>query len=270
MNKKIIIILILLMLFSSISFSQEVYVSAQLNGDYLKTSKPNILIKDKTYIIAKDFVNAIGEEIIWDSTKRDVIINFNKDKLVFNVDKKNVFLNGKKLSSDIKPIIREDRTYIPLRYISEFFDFDVKWEQDSYNVVLEKDNLKINKKFIDNKHYTKEDIKWLSKIVDVESVDTSMPMKLGIANVVLNRVKSSRFPNSIKDVIFQVDVHVQFPPAHKEGFKNTKPSFKSIIAAKNALEGKNNIDNCLFFNNAPFTSKKDDLFKIIDGEYFYK
>ena len=270
MNKKIVIVFILLIFISSISFSQEVFVSVQINEDYLETSKPNILIKDKTYIIAKDFINAINEEIIWDGKKRDVIINFENDKLVFNVDTKKVLLNKKILSSDIKPIIREDRTYIPLRYISEFFGFKVKWEQNSYNVVLEKENLKINKEFINESHYTKKDIKWLSKIVDVESDYASMPMKLAIANVVLNRVKSSRFPDSIKDVIFQVDVHVQFPPAHKEGFKNINPSLKSIIAAKNALEGKNNISKCLFFNNAPFESKEDDLYKIIDGEYFYK
>jgi spore germination cell wall hydrolase CwlJ-like protein len=88
--------------------------------------------------------------------------------------------------------------------------------------------------------------------------------------VVLNRKKSPYFPDTIHDVIFEVDTgYVQFPPAHRSGFRETEPDNKSIIAAKMALEGINNIGDCLYFNNRPFKGKDKDLYKIIEGEYFY-
>jgi len=62
----------------------------------------------------------------------------------------------------------------------------------------------------------------------------SLEGKLAVANVVLNRVKSPSFPNTVYDVIFQKG---QFPPAYKSGFKELVPPDECIIAAKMALEG---------------------------------
>jgi len=69
----------------------------------------------------------------------------------------------------------------------------------------------------------------------------------------------------VYDVIFQKG---QFPPAYKSGFKELVPPDECIIAAKMALEGVNNIGNCLYFNNRPFTSRSGTFYKKIEGEYF--
>lgn len=269
MKKSIVVIGLLLLLTIGSSYAQEVNVSVKLNDEYLKVTKSSLLIENRTYIIAKDLVKALEGDIQWHAEKRMVEINYNDHQIKFYVDSNRVENNGEILALDVKPFIREGRTYIPLRYVSEYLGCEVTWDADTYTVALEKPTLDLKEEYIDKNHYTAEDLKWLSKIVQVESSDGSMAMKLAIANVVLNRVKDSRFPNTVKDVIFQVDVYVQFPPAHKDSFKSVKPSINSLIAAKNALEGKNNIDTCLFFNNRPFKSKADDLYKIIDGEYFY-
>jgi len=109
----------------------------------------------------------------------------------------------------------------------------------------------------------------LSRIVQVETGGASEDMMLGVANVVLNRVKSPLFPDTIHDVIFQVDVHTQFPPAHKASFTSLIPGELAIEMSRRALEGENNVETCLYFNNSPFRTKADDLYQIIDGEYFY-
>ena len=38
-----------------------------------------------------------------------------------------VIIKGKHLSMDVEPILRKNRTYIPIRYFAESLDFKVEW-----------------------------------------------------------------------------------------------------------------------------------------------
>lgn len=91
--------------------------------------------------------------------------------------------------------------------------------------------------------YSKSDLRYLSAIVYAESGNQSHKGKVAVANVVLNRVKSRKYPNSIKKVIYQKG---QFTPARNGSLKKAlalydKGSSKiaaSKKAAKQALNGK--------------------------------
>ena len=72
--------------------------------------------------------------------------------------------------------------------------------------------------------------------------------KLAVGNVVLNRVNSSMFPNTVYGVIFDFSCGVQFTPAANGTVYNT-PSADSVEAAKQCLDGKNVVGNALFFMN---------------------
>jgi len=73
--------------------------------------------------------------------------------------------------------------------------------------------------------------------------------KIAVGNVVLNRVKSPTFPNSVRDVIFQ---RWQFTPA-ENGTIYLEPNAESVIAAKLCLDGANTAGDSLYFVN-PLTS----------------
>ena len=102
--------------------------------------------------------------------------------------------------------------------------------------------------------YTEEDLKLLACLVHAEAGNQSYEGKLAVANVVLNRVKSGKFPNTIKEVIYQPG---QFTVAANgalakqlKKYKNytSKSHLSSIKAAKAALSGENNIGSRLYFN----------------------
>lgn len=63
--------------------------------------------------------------------------------------------------------------------------------------------------------------------------------------MVLNRVASPQFPNSVYSVIFQRN---QFTPA-SNGRINRTPTAECVIAAKLAMEGTNTAGNALYFIN---------------------
>ncbi|MFF2481426.1 cell wall hydrolase [Paenibacillus sp. NPDC058071] len=100
------------------------------------------------------------------------------------------------------------------------------------------------------KPYTEEDLTLLAKITMVESGYESYQGQLAIANVILNRVKSDKFPDTIREVIYSGK---QFPPAHNGLLDKSKPNASVLRAAKDALNGKNNVGGAVYFFNPDVT-----------------
>lgn len=84
----------------------------------------------------------------------------------------------------------------------------------------------------DNLNY--DDLLLLSRIVDAEAGSSWLTeeQRLLVASVVINRVNSPEFPDTIHDVIYQKK---QYAPAEKDWFNDLTPSKSSVMAAYTIL-----------------------------------
>ena len=96
--------------------------------------------------------------------------------------------------------------------------------------------------------YNRQDLYWLSRIISAESKGEALDGKLAVGTVILNRVTSSDFPNTIYDVIFDTKWGVQFTPI-SNGTIYDDPTQESVAAAKLVLEGVRKAGNSLYFLN---------------------
>ncbi len=101
--------------------------------------------------------------------------------------------------------------------------------------------------------YREDEVYWLSRIISAEAKGESMQGKIAVGNVVLNRVRSKNFPNTIYGVIFDKKYGVQFAPT-SIGTIYQAPTEDSIIAAKICLEGYTLSKDILYFFNPRYTS----------------
>ena len=101
-----------------------------------------------------------------------------------------------------------------------------------------------------------EDTYQLARIIHAEAKGESYSGKLAVGNVVLNRVSSDQFPNTIEGVIFQSG---QFSPV-MDGSIYNKPSNDAIKAAKELREGKRIFGTDVLFFYNPKTSTSDWIF----------
>ena len=109
------------------------------------------------------------------------------------------------------------------------------------------------------------DIKLLACIINAEAKGEPYAGKLGVANVVLNRFRNKKFPNTIKKVIYQKH---QFGPVKngalnrelknysKGVYKKNKAAKASLKAAKEALKGRYIINKYNFNSKYYFNGKK--------------
>lgn len=95
-------------------------------------------------------------------------------------------------------------------------------------------------------YYPADAVYWLSRIISAESRGESLLGQIAVGSVVMNRVNSSSYPNTIWGVIFDRKYGVQFSPII-DGSIYAQPTAASITAAKICLEGFNVNKSALFF-----------------------
>lgn len=92
----------------------------------------------------------------------------------------------------------------------------------------------------------------LAKCVYAEARGEPYTGQVAIAAVVLNRVKSSSFPNTVSGVIYQKNAFT----CVSDGQINLTPNASAYSAAKDALNGWDPTNGCLYYYNpATATSK---------------
>ncbi|SNX52688.1 LysM peptidoglycan-binding domain-containing protein [Thermoanaerobacterium sp. RBIITD] len=96
--------------------------------------------------------------------------------------------------------------------------------------------------------YTNEELDLLARLINAEAGGESYKAKVAVGAVIVNRVKSNKFPNSIKDVIYQVDNngYYQFTPV-ENGWINKPATTDSINAAREALSGNDPTNGALYY-----------------------
>lgn len=121
----------------------------------------------------------------------------------------------------------------------------------------------------------REALLWLARIVQAEASGESYDGKAAVANVVLNRVRSSRFPDTVYGVIFEYYRGIpQFSPVADGTIYNT-PSASSVQAAEAAAGGYAPVGDALFFFNpdkavAAWIQDSCQYITTIGGHAFYK
>lgn len=94
---------------------------------------------------------------------------------------------------------------------------------------------------------TDEEYEWLCKLVSAESRGESLEGQIAVANVVLNRVTSPLFPNTVMEVIFQKG---QYCPV-RNGSIHREPTEQSRKAVDMALRGHREVPEDILYFYAP-------------------
>lgn len=154
------------------------------------------------------------------------------------------YANGRALFSTTPCVIMSDgRLYIPSDVFAKAVGMSVSTSSDSIKISGSYKPLLSADKF-----YREDEVLWLARIIHAESRGEPLLGQIAVGNVVLNRVKSAYYPNTIYGVIFDRKYGVQFSPVLDGSIYNT-PGYNATLAAKIALEGYDISGGAFFFLN---------------------
>lgn len=203
------------------------------------------------------------DKLSWNESSKTVSIVQSGKTLSFTVGSSYATVNGKRVNTGAVTQQIGGRTYAPVRFLCEQLGGKVSWNQTYYIVQVTKSGITVpaSLRFYD---YTTDEIFWLARIIEAESSGEPLRGKIAVGNVIMNRVDSRDFPNTIYGVIFDSEHGVQFQPVLNGTIYNT-PSSDSIIAAKRALADDKMVGESLYFLN-PRTASN---FWIVNNRRYY-
>jgi N-acetylmuramoyl-L-alanine amidase len=158
--------------------------------------------------------------------------------------------NGRMLYAADGIKVENGRIMVPIRVLAKAFGASVSWDSTTGTVSLVRGSGTIQS---GDSYYSSDAVYWLSRIISAESQQEPLAGKIAVGNVILNRVASSDFPNSIYGVIFDSRWGGQFQPV-KNGTIYDTPTAESILAAKLCLDGASVAGSSLYFLNPAISS----------------
>ncbi|MCP8616284.1 LysM peptidoglycan-binding domain-containing protein [Salirhabdus salicampi] len=104
---------------------------------------------------------------------------------------------------------------------------------------------------------SQEDIEWLAKMIYSEARGESLEGQIAVGAVIMNRVESPLFPNTVKEVLFEQSNGVyQFTPAKTGSINTANPNGQNMEAAMRAANGEDPTNGSLYFYNPDKTNSQ--------------
>lgn len=235
------LILMLSFTLSSHTVAIESGVNIVVNGVTIDSSVAAQPIDGTTYVSYVSIVEALYPEAtsVWQNGRAEV----RATGLSLNITPGLPYIeaNGRYLYTPQGIITQNDNILVPVRALCMALGATVTWV-DASDTILITGGSPIRS---GDQAYNADDLYWLSHIINAESGNQPLTGKIAVGNVVMNRVASGRFPNTMQGVIYQRN---QFTPVANGSIKLT-PNAESVIAAKLCLDGANTVGNSLYFVN---------------------
>lgn len=241
--------------------SAEMMIDIEVSSDKIVLNSQPFISDGSVFVPLRAVSDALGIECDWNEKDKSAHSESENASLTFYPYRSYAKINGKKVS--VPMYLNNGSLMVPVRYLSESHGFSVEWDKTFYRVLIE-GGAAVPEALID-RTYNQDEVYWLSKIIHSESVGEIMAGQIAVGNVILNRVESDNFPNTIYSVIFDKKGGVQFEPVIN-GSIYLSPSHSSVEAAKRALSGENTAGNSLFFLNP----RKAQSFWIVNTRPFYR
>jgi len=108
-----------------------------INDKPLRTLEAAPFISNGRTMVPVRFISeTFGAKVVWDSTTQGITITINDTSISMQVGNPVVTVNGKEVKLDAPPVIRNGRTFVPLRFIMEVFGAKVDYESATRKITI--------------------------------------------------------------------------------------------------------------------------------------
>ena len=146
----------------------DIPMDIMVNGKYLKTDVDPYVENGITYVPVRFVGEALQAAVSWNSAANTVIIQKGGTTIELTLGSKIAKVNGKKVALAGLAHARQNRTFVPIRFVSEQLGARVNWDQFYYTVKISKSGIVVPS-HLTHRNYTEDEIFWLGRIIEAES-----------------------------------------------------------------------------------------------------
>lgn len=250
----------------------QIPIDIMINHHYIRTDANPYIRENITYVPVRFIAEALRATVTWDSASSTAVIQNGGKIIKLQEGSAYATVNGSRVPLNGSVHVMQNRTYVPVRFVAEQLGASVDWDQQFFTVKIQKSGVTVPQNMI-HYDYNEDEIFWMARIIEAESRGEPTEGMVAVGNVILNRVASNDYPNTIYGVIFDRKYGVQYEPTINGSIYNN-PSSDSYASAKRALRGENYAGESLFFFNPQtaqnnWISKNRPYYTTIGNHDFY-
>ncbi|MGM9665976.1 MAG: cell wall hydrolase [Eubacteriales bacterium] len=209
-------------------------------------------------------------KVTYNSSTKTITVQTDNLYLTATAGANYITANGRYLYTESPIYMKNGVMYAPVLLMAKAFDAKISWRNSNSAFYITRGSGGI---LSGSKYYDSDEVYWLAKIISAESQGEPLLGKIAVGNVILNRVNSSEFPNTIYGVIFDRKYGIQFSPV-ANGTIYKDATWESTVAAKICLEGYSVSNKILYFVNPKVSpnswiSRNRVFFRQIGNHAFY-
>jgi len=212
-------------------------------------------LQDGTALVpVRPIVEAMGGLVEYDAESGKILLFADGCEVELEPGSASAAINGEEVTLDVPVRVVHGRAMAPARFLAETLGAsDLAWDGASRSLAIATvAGASATVPSTRSLSCSKEELDLLSRVVYAEALSEPYEGKVAVAAVVLNRVESRSFPDTIEEVIYQPG---QFPSIKSPYFYSTV-SDAATRAAIDALRGWDPSNGALFFYN-PKKSNSD-------------
>ncbi|PKM42081.1 MAG: copper amine oxidase [Firmicutes bacterium HGW-Firmicutes-8] len=99
----------------------------KVNGKQLKFDVPPVNQNGRVLVPLRSIFEELGADVRWDEQTQTITAQLGVTELILHVGKDEAEINGERITLDVPPQIKNGRTLVPLRFVSEALGAEVKW-----------------------------------------------------------------------------------------------------------------------------------------------
>ncbi len=139
--KRIISVLVMIMAFSNVAFAASNEPSVYFNGNQMSFDVNPYITDGRTLVPMRAIFEAVGATVGWDQDTKTVYAVRQKggdtSLVTLQIDNDRAFVNSEEKKLDVTATIKNDRTFVPLRFVVEALGEKVEWNRERYAVIIE-------------------------------------------------------------------------------------------------------------------------------------
>ena len=112
-------------------------VRVQLNGELLSFLTQSKISQDRTMVPIRLFFEKLGASVGWNGATGTVSAEKGGRSIELNIGSKTAFADGVAVEMDVAPYIENDKTMVPMRFISEQLGCTVDWDENTKTAAVD-------------------------------------------------------------------------------------------------------------------------------------
>ncbi len=112
--------------------------SMVINGKEIIMDVAPFISNEKAFVPIRVIAEAFGAAVSWNGNDKTVSIELDNVKMTLKINSNLVYINDEKMELDTNILIKNDRTCVPIRFISEMLGAEVDWNAESSTITVMK------------------------------------------------------------------------------------------------------------------------------------